>query len=129
MLILPLSRTKQQSVTRKVHLSQSFRSELRCQVRPNAPNSSGNRPIQQTVFLSVKFRLIYLERGLEQCQNRTPSAKYLRSRRYHLPSANQPVGHQSPLPDNKKCFILGGLMEGIILENAYFSLQKDLYIV
>ena len=35
----------------------------------------------------------WMERGLEQCQNRSPSGNYPRSRRHYQPSANQPEGH------------------------------------
>jgi len=77
MPILPLSRTKEQSVTRNVHPLQIFRSAM----RGASSFDCVEQPWQSTdpaYWFLISQVLVYywMERGLEQCQNRSPSGNY-----------------------------------------------------
>ena len=66
---------------------------MRRRVHLNAWNNCGNRLIRYIGVLSVKSWLICLERGLEQCEHRSPSGIYPQSRRCYQPPTNPPEGY------------------------------------
>ena len=70
----------------------------------------------------------WMEHGLEQCPNRSPSGNYARSRRYYQPSANQPEGHHRYLTTK---MLYSRWTNGEIHPRKWllYSPSKGLYIV